>query len=56
MNKPFSRRKAKCSKQLSPNQPNNDSLWTVQRFVEEVEQVRQALGLNKDNFFLLGNS
>jgi proline iminopeptidase len=38
------------------DQPNNDSLWTVQRFVEEVEQVRQALGLNKDNFFLLGNS
>jgi proline iminopeptidase len=38
------------------DQPANDSLWTVQRFVEEVEQVRQALGLNKDNFFLLGNS
>ncbi len=38
------------------DQPNNDSLWAVQRFVEEVEQVRQALGLNKDNFYLLGNS
>lgn len=38
------------------DQPENDSLWTIDRFVEEVEQVRQALGLNKDNFFLLGNS
>ncbi|MBK6948420.1 MAG: proline iminopeptidase-family hydrolase [Haliscomenobacter sp.] len=26
------------------------------RFVEEVEQVRLALGLNSDNFFLLGSS
>ena len=26
------------------------------RFVEEVEQVRQALGLDKDNFYLLGQS
>ena len=38
------------------DQPDNDSLWTIERFVEEVEQVRQALGLNKDNFYLLGNS
>ncbi|MCG3121143.1 MAG: Proline iminopeptidase [bacterium] len=38
------------------DKPNNDALWTVERYVEEVEQVRQALGLNKDNFFLLGNS
>lgn len=38
------------------DKPNNDSLWTLPRFVEEVEQVRQALGLNKDNFYLLGNS
>ncbi len=38
------------------DQPDNDSLWTIERFVEEVEQVRKALGLNKDNFFLLGNS
>ena len=35
---------------------DNDSLWTVTRFVEEVEQVRKALGLNRDNFFLLGQS
>ena len=38
------------------DQPNNDSLWVLDRFVDEVEQVRKALGLNKDNFFLLGNS
>jgi proline iminopeptidase len=38
------------------DQPNNDSLWTTERFVEEVEQVRVALGLNKDNFYLLGHS
>lgn len=38
------------------DQPDNDDLWKTERFVEEVEQVRQALGMNKDNFFLLGNS
>ncbi|MFT5144615.1 MAG: proline iminopeptidase [Rhodothermales bacterium] len=38
------------------DQPDNDSLWTIDRFVDEVEQVRQALGLGPDNFFLLGHS
>jgi proline iminopeptidase len=38
------------------DQPTDSSLWTTARFVEEVEQVRKALGLNKNNFFLLGNS
>lgn len=38
------------------DQPTDSSLWTLPRFVEEVEQVRTALGLTKDNFFLLGNS
>jgi proline iminopeptidase len=38
------------------DQPTDTSLWTLDRFVEEVEQVRVALGLNKDNFYLLGNS
>lgn len=38
------------------DQPTDTSLWTVERFVDEVEQVRVALGLNKDNFFLLGHS
>ena len=38
------------------DQPDDMSLWTLERFVEEVEQVRQVLGLNQDNFFLLGQS
>lgn len=38
------------------DQPKDDSLWTVERFVDEVEQVRQALGLGPDNFYLLGSS
>jgi proline iminopeptidase len=38
------------------DQPNDDSLWTIPRFVDEVEQVRVALGLNRSNFCLLGHS
>lgn len=38
------------------DQPKDSSLWTTEHFVEEVEQVRKALGLNKDNFYILGNS
>ena len=38
------------------DQPKDRDLWTTERFVEEVEQVRVALGLNKDNFYLLGHS
>jgi proline iminopeptidase len=38
------------------DQPDNDALWTIPRFVDEVEQVRIALGLNADNFYLLGSS
>jgi proline iminopeptidase len=38
------------------DQPADKDLWTIDRFVEEVEQVRQALGLNEDNFYLLGHS
>ncbi len=38
------------------DQPTDSSLWTTERFVDEVEQVRIALGLNKDNFYLYGNS
>jgi len=38
------------------DQPKDESLWTTERFVEEVEQVRQALGLTKDDFYLLGQS
>jgi proline iminopeptidase len=38
------------------DQPTDASLWELPRFVEEVEQVRQALGLTRDNFYLLGHS
>lgn len=38
------------------DQPNNKELWSVDRYVEEVEQVRKALNLNKENFYLLGSS
>ena len=40
---------------LSDN-PNDTSLWDLARYVEEVEQVRTALNLTKDNFYLLGHS
>ena len=36
--------------------PKDTSLWDLPRFVEEVEQVRLALNLKKDNFYLLGHS
>ncbi|MBU6343230.1 MAG: proline iminopeptidase-family hydrolase, partial [Bacteroidetes bacterium] len=38
------------------DQPRDTSLWDLTRFVEEVEQVRKALGLDSTNFFLLGHS
>jgi proline iminopeptidase len=38
------------------DQPEDPSLWRIDRFVDEVEQVRLALGLGPDNFFLLGHS
>lgn len=38
------------------DQPKDSSLWNTPRFVEEVEQVRQALGLGPENFYLLGQS
>jgi proline iminopeptidase len=38
------------------DQPSDTSLWSIARFVDEVEQVRTALNLSRDNFFLLGNS
>jgi proline iminopeptidase len=37
-------------------QPDEPSLWQLPRFVEEVEQVRKALGLDRSNFVLLGHS
>ena len=38
------------------DQPDDPQLWEIDRFVDEVEQVRQALGLNEDNFYLYGQS
>jgi len=38
------------------DQPSDSSLWDTARFVEEVEQVRTALHLDRDNFYLLGHS
>jgi proline iminopeptidase len=38
------------------DKPTDTALWTTERFVEEVEQVRQALHLDSTNFYLLGHS
>ena len=34
------------------DQPKDSSLWNTERFVEEVEQVRIALGLDSTNFYV----
>lgn len=36
--------------------PKDTAMWDLNRYVEEVEQVRTALNLDKDNFYLLGHS
>lgn len=36
--------------------PNDTTMWDLPRYVDEVEQVRVVLNLNKDNFYLLGHS
>lgn len=36
--------------------PNDTTFWQLPRFVEELEQVRQALKLDSTNFYLLGHS
>jgi proline iminopeptidase len=38
------------------DQPTDSSLWTLDRFVEEVEQVRKTIHADKNNFYILGNS
>jgi len=38
------------------DQPKDSSLWTNERFVDEVEQVRIAIGADSSNFYVLGNS
>lgn len=38
------------------DQPDEPSLWEIPRFVDEVEQVRVALGFDRDDFVLYGQS
>jgi proline iminopeptidase len=38
------------------DQPDDLSLWDLHRFVDEVEQVRRALGLSRHDFVLYGQS
>ncbi len=38
------------------DQPNDSTLWSVDRYVDEIEQVRKALDLDSTNFYLLGHS
>jgi proline iminopeptidase len=38
------------------DQPDEPSLWEIDRFVDEVEQVRLGLGLGPDDFVLYGQS
>ncbi|MFL5393749.1 MAG: proline iminopeptidase-family hydrolase [Myxococcales bacterium] len=38
------------------DQLDDPSLWTIERFADEVEQVRKALGLSRENFVLQGHS
>jgi proline iminopeptidase len=38
------------------DQPDDISLWKIDRFVDEVEQVRKALKLDSSNFYLFGKS
>jgi proline iminopeptidase len=38
------------------DQPQEPELWDIPRFVDEVEQVRTALGLDAGNFVLYGQS
>lgn len=38
------------------DQPADSTLWNTERFVEEVEQVRKAIGADESNFYIIGNS
>ena len=38
------------------DKPTDTNLWQLDRFVEEVEQVRKAIGADATNFYILGNS
>ena len=38
------------------DRPDDPDLWTLPRYVDEVDQVRKAIGGNKSNFCVLGHS
>jgi proline iminopeptidase len=38
------------------DRPNKRELWSIEHYVDEVEQVRQALKLDNTNFYLVGHS
>jgi proline iminopeptidase len=38
------------------DQPKDSSLWTIEHYVDEVDQVRQAIGGDSSNFYIVGNS
>src|SRR4029079_12406887 len=38
------------------DRPNDPDLWSLARYVDEVDQVRKAIGGDKSNFCLLGHS
>ena len=38
------------------DRPDDPDLWTLPRYVDEVDQVRRAIGGTKDNFCVLGHS
>ena len=38
------------------DRPDEPSLWDLDRFVDEVEQVRRALGLDRESLVVLGHS
>lgn len=38
------------------DQPTDTSLWNIERFVDEVDQVRKAIGGDRSNFYIIGNS
>ena len=38
------------------DKPKDTGLWTIERFVSEVDQVRKAIGADSSNFYIIGNS
>ncbi len=38
------------------DKPTDEILWSIERFVDEVDQVREAIGGDSSNFYIIGNS